>query len=56
MTKEMRPSHRIDVLSHALWHYGAKMKIKQRKPSSMIHVTICDPLWEKGPFRTKVSL
>ena len=22
MTKEMRPAHRIDVLSHALLHYG----------------------------------
>ena len=22
MTKEMRPAHRIDVLSHAVLHYG----------------------------------
>ena len=22
MTKEMRPAHRIDVLTHALLHYG----------------------------------
>ena len=22
MTKEMRPSHRIDVLTDALWHYS----------------------------------
>ena len=28
MTKEMRPSHRIDVLSHALAHYGWKKKEK----------------------------
>ena len=27
MTKEMRPSHRTDVLSHALAHYGGKNKI-----------------------------
>ena len=24
MTKEMRPAHRIDVLSHALAHYARK--------------------------------
>lgn len=28
MTKEMRPSHRIDVLSQALWYYGQKTKRK----------------------------
>ena len=28
MTKEMRPSHRIDVLSHALMYYGMKTKQK----------------------------
>ena len=28
MTKEMRPSHRTDVLSHALAHYGWKKKNK----------------------------
>ena len=28
MTKEMRPSHRIDILSHALLHYGHKTKEK----------------------------
>ncbi|XP_046842384.1 uncharacterized protein LOC124436496 isoform X3 [Xenia sp. Carnegie-2017] len=27
MTKEMRPSHRVDVLSDALLHYGKKTKI-----------------------------
>ncbi len=26
MTKEMRPSHRIDVLVHALLHYASKKK------------------------------
>ena len=31
MTKEMRPSHRIDVLSHALLYYGYKSKKKLRK-------------------------
>ncbi len=29
MTKEIRPSHRVDVLSHALLHYGHKTKLKQ---------------------------
>ena len=28
ITKEMRPSHRIDVLTHALLHYGNKTKMK----------------------------
>ena len=28
MTKEMRPAHRIDVLAHALVHYGMKTKAK----------------------------
>ena len=28
MTKEMRPSHRVDVLTHALLHYGHKTKQK----------------------------
>jgi len=28
MTKEMRPSHRIDVLAHALLHYCYKTKQK----------------------------
>ena len=28
MTKEMRPSHRIDVLSSALAYYGIKTKEK----------------------------
>ena len=28
MTKEMRPSHRTDVLSHALLYYGNKTKQK----------------------------
>ena len=28
MTKEMRPSHRTDVLVHALLHYGMKTKAK----------------------------
>ncbi len=28
MTNEMRPSHRIDVLCHALTHYGLKKKRK----------------------------
>ena len=28
MTKEMRPSHRVDILTHALLHYGFKTKEK----------------------------
>ena len=28
MTKEMRPSHRVDVLSSALTYYGIKTKDK----------------------------
>ena len=28
MTKEMRPSHRIDILAHALIYYGMKKKEK----------------------------
>lgn len=28
MTKEMRPSHRADVLAHALVYYGIKTKEK----------------------------
>lgn len=36
LTKEMRPSHRIDVLTNALLHYGHLTKLKLRK----IHVVI----------------
>lgn len=28
MTKEMRPSHRVDIITHALLHYGHKTKQK----------------------------
>ena len=28
MTKEMRPAHRTDILTHALVHYGQKTKAK----------------------------
>jgi len=28
MTKEMRPSHRVDVLTHVLLHYARKKKQK----------------------------
>ena len=31
MTKEMRPAHRIDILSHALLYYGLKTKRKLHK-------------------------
>ena len=31
MTKEMRPSHRIDVLCSALTHYGYQTKVKLGK-------------------------
>ena len=31
MTKEMRPEHRIDVLTSALLYYGYKTKIRLRK-------------------------
>ena len=30
MTKEMRPAHRVDILTHALLHYGDKTKQKLR--------------------------
>lgn len=33
MTKEMRPAHRVDVLSHALLYYGHMTKQKLRKYS-----------------------
>ena len=28
MTKEMRPAHRVDIISHALLYYGIKTKQK----------------------------
>ena len=31
MTKEMRLSHRVDVITHALLHYGYKTKQKLGK-------------------------
>lgn len=31
MTKEMRSSHRVDVITQALLHYGLKTKQKLRK-------------------------
>ena len=31
MTKEMRPAHRLDVLSHALLYYASTSKQKLRK-------------------------
>ena len=31
MTKEMRPSHRVDILTHALMYYGIKTKKKLGK-------------------------
>lgn len=31
MTKEMRPAHRIDVLTHALLYYGLRSKQKLGK-------------------------
>ena len=35
MTKEMRPAHRIDVLTHALLYYGRRTKQKVcEKPTS----------------------
>lgn len=37
MTKEMRPSHRIDVLTHALWYYGFLTKNKLRKFLALIY-------------------
>lgn len=37
MTKEMRPSHRTDVLAHALLYYGHMTKKK-------LGVLICDTL------------
>ena len=30
MTKEMRPAHRVDIISHALLYYGIKTKQKLR--------------------------
>lgn len=35
MTKEMRPSHRVDVITHALLHYGYKTKQKLGKCSML---------------------
>ncbi len=34
MTKEMRPAHRVDVLTHALLYYGLRVKYKLRKKIS----------------------
>ena len=48
MTKEMRPSHRIDVLMHALLHYGHLTKLKLRK----IHVVILLCILQHHFFRT----
>ncbi len=31
MTKEMRPAHRVDILTHALLYYGLGVKYKLRK-------------------------
>ena len=36
MTKEMRPAHRLDVLSHALLYYAFTSKQKLRKRPSFI--------------------
>lgn len=41
MTKEMRPSHRVDILTHALLYYG--MQKKQRlctytEQSGFVHI------------------
>ena len=34
MTKEMRPSHRVDVLTHALAHYARRTTQKMGKECS----------------------
>ncbi len=44
MTKEMRPSHRIDILSSALEYYGRKKKNKlgiSNSSHSGINLIIC---------------
>lgn len=44
ITKEMRPAHRIDVLTHALLYYGITTKKKQGMYNcvslSVLHVTM----------------
>ena len=38
MTKEMRPAHRVDVLSHALLYYGFKQSKNLVRKSSFMSV------------------
>ena len=38
MTKEMRPAHRVEILTHALLYYGHSTKRKLRKLYSEIFV------------------
>lgn len=42
MTKEMRPSHRIDILSSALAYYGMKMKDKL---GNCLYYYVFDLVW-----------
>ena len=44
MTKEMRPSHRTDVLVHALLYYGYMTKCKLRKCSARISWYTSNPI------------
>ena len=38
MTKEMRPAHRTDILTHALVHYGQKTRAKLGREIIKKHV------------------
>ena len=42
MTKEMRPSHRIDVLTHAILHYAEKTTAKIRYVFTSISLHLCE--------------
>ena len=43
MTKEMRPSHRVDVLSDVLLHYG--LKTKQKLGTDILYIHFDFKLW-----------
>ncbi len=37
MTKEMRPAHRVDILTHALLYYRMGVKYKLRNTTTCCH-------------------
>lgn len=63
MTKEMRPSHRVDVLAHALLYYGQMTKQKLRKcllkvvtlPYHAVCLQFQQLYWCKGGIRQRSS-